>query len=174
MWTHIKETSKSTLLALCEGNSSVTDEVPTKGTAAANAEKASIWTRHRGVIWIRKKMGNIYNYLLLHSYHSIKYIISIRELLNHKFGPARSYTKTFCEPDASSVWVEGSLVAAGPLPLPSVSFKEAIVGSVGITPTCFFRMPCRLKGHWLWNEDTSKYIRLPLKSQGLVNIRNKT
>ena len=83
MWTHIKETSKTTLLALCEGNSPVTSEVPTKGSAAANTEKASIWRRHRGAIWIRNKMGNTYNYLLLHSYHSIKYIISIRELLNH-------------------------------------------------------------------------------------------
>ena len=31
MWTHIKEISKSALLAFCEGNSPVTDEFPAKG-----------------------------------------------------------------------------------------------------------------------------------------------
>ena len=39
MWTHIKETWKYALLALGEGNSPVTDEVPTKEPAAANAQK---------------------------------------------------------------------------------------------------------------------------------------
>ena len=71
-------------------NSPVTGEVLIKGSAAVNAEKASIWRRHRCVIWIRNKMGNTYNYLRLHSYHSIKYIISIRELLNHNCCVKRS------------------------------------------------------------------------------------
>ena len=44
MWAHIKETSKSALLALCEGNSLVTGEFPAQ--MASNAEKSSIWWRH--------------------------------------------------------------------------------------------------------------------------------
>ena len=44
MWIHIKETSKSALLTLCEGNSTVTGEFPTQ--RASNDKKASIWWRH--------------------------------------------------------------------------------------------------------------------------------
>ena len=44
MRTHTKEKSKSTLLALCEGNSSVMGEFPAQ--RASNAGKASIWWRH--------------------------------------------------------------------------------------------------------------------------------
>ena len=44
MWTHMKGTSKSALLALCEGNSPVTGEFTAQ--RASNAEKASIWWRH--------------------------------------------------------------------------------------------------------------------------------
>ena len=39
MLTHIKESSKSALLALCEGSSPVTGEFPAQ--MASNAEKAS-------------------------------------------------------------------------------------------------------------------------------------
>ena len=42
--THIKETLKPALLALCEGNSPVTSEFPAQ--RASNAETASIWWRH--------------------------------------------------------------------------------------------------------------------------------
>ena len=38
MWTHIKETSKSVLLALCGGNSQVTGEFPAQ--MASNAYEA--------------------------------------------------------------------------------------------------------------------------------------
>ena len=44
MRTHIKEISKSALLALCDGNSPVTGEFPAQRDS--NAEKASIWWRH--------------------------------------------------------------------------------------------------------------------------------
>ena len=44
IWIHIKETSKSVLLALSEGNSSVTSDFPAQ--RASNAEKASMWWRH--------------------------------------------------------------------------------------------------------------------------------
>ena len=44
MRTHIKETSKSELLVLCEGNSPVTGEFPAQ--RASNAEKGCIWWRH--------------------------------------------------------------------------------------------------------------------------------
>ena len=44
MRTHIKETSKSALLTLCEGNSPVTGEFPTQ--RASNDKKASICWRH--------------------------------------------------------------------------------------------------------------------------------
>ena len=40
----IKETSKSALLVVCEGNSPVTGEFPAQ--RASNAEKASMWWRH--------------------------------------------------------------------------------------------------------------------------------
>ena len=45
MRTHIKEASKSALLAICKGNSPVTGEFPVQ--RASNAEIASIWWRHR-------------------------------------------------------------------------------------------------------------------------------
>ena len=48
MWTHIKETSKSALLTLCEGNSPVTGEFPTQRTS--NGENASMWSHHNDVI----------------------------------------------------------------------------------------------------------------------------
>ena len=54
MRSHIKELSKSALLALCEGNSPVTGEFPTQW--ANNAEKASIQWRHNeqgDLIWWR-------------------------------------------------------------------------------------------------------------------------
>ena len=44
MWAHIKETSKSALLTLCEGNSPVTGEFPSQ--RASNAENVSIWWSH--------------------------------------------------------------------------------------------------------------------------------
>ena len=44
MQIHIKETSKSMVLALCEGSSPVTGEFPSQ--RASDAEKASIWWRH--------------------------------------------------------------------------------------------------------------------------------
>ena len=47
MRTHIKETSKSVLLALCEGNSPVTGEFPTQ--RVSNAEKAPIWWHHHAL-----------------------------------------------------------------------------------------------------------------------------
>ena len=45
-----KETSKLSVTALCEGNSPVAGEFPTKG--ASNAENVSIWWRHhvQGII----------------------------------------------------------------------------------------------------------------------------
>ena len=46
MWTHVKETSKSTLLTCCEENSPVAGEFPAQRTIYA--EKASIWWRHHG------------------------------------------------------------------------------------------------------------------------------
>ena len=45
MRTHIKETSKSASPVLCEGNLPVTGEFPAQ--RASNAEKASVWWRHR-------------------------------------------------------------------------------------------------------------------------------
>ena len=48
MRADIKETLKSTLLALCGGNSPVTSEFPAE--TASNAEKVSIWWRHHGSI----------------------------------------------------------------------------------------------------------------------------
>ena len=118
--------------------------------------KKTIWRRHHCVIWIRDKMGNTYNYLLLHSYHSIKYIISIRELLNHNCCVKSSSQIRASQvlhqnlPRARRLIGLGGKISGGCRT--SVSFKEAIVGSVGITPTCFFRMPC-----WLSNDDTSKF-----------------
>ena len=44
MRTHIRETSKTALLALCVGNSPMTCEFPAQ--RASNAENASIWLRH--------------------------------------------------------------------------------------------------------------------------------
>ena len=59
MWTHIKETSKSALLALCELNSPVTGEFPTQ--RASNAEKTSIWWRHHAwvISFLYKKKSNL-------------------------------------------------------------------------------------------------------------------
>ena len=48
VWTHIKETSKSALLALCEGNSLVTGEFPSQ--RASKAEKASMWWCYHGIL----------------------------------------------------------------------------------------------------------------------------
>ena len=47
MQTYIRVTSKFALLALCEGNSPVTDEFPTQ--RASNAEKASIWSHNHNI-----------------------------------------------------------------------------------------------------------------------------
>ena len=53
MQTHIKETSKSALLALCEENLPVTGEFSAQ--TASNAEKASIWCHHHGKIaWFQQ------------------------------------------------------------------------------------------------------------------------
>ena len=53
MRTHIKETPKSMLLALCEGNSPVTGEFPAQ--VASNAEKPSIgWCHHEYIVIICK------------------------------------------------------------------------------------------------------------------------
>ena len=48
MRTNGKEASKSALVVLCEGNSPVTGEFPAQ--RASNAERASIWWRHRELL----------------------------------------------------------------------------------------------------------------------------
>ena len=58
MWTHIKETPKSSYLGLCDGNSPVTGEFPAQ--RASNAEKASIWWLHHGrQSWWRHQMETV-------------------------------------------------------------------------------------------------------------------
>ena len=44
MWTHIKETSRSALLALCEGNLPLTGKFPAQ--KASNATNPSVWWGH--------------------------------------------------------------------------------------------------------------------------------
>ena len=51
MQTHIKETSKSALLALCDENSPVIGEFPAQCTS--DAEKVSMWWRHNAETLLR-------------------------------------------------------------------------------------------------------------------------
>ena len=50
LWAISKKYQSSALLALCEGNSPVTGEFPSQ--RASNAERASIWWRHRDTVII--------------------------------------------------------------------------------------------------------------------------
>ena len=149
MWTHIKETWKSALLALCEGNPSVTGEVPTKGPAAANAEKLPF--EDVIVAWFEFVIKWGTHTIICFSIHITPSNISslIRELHNHN-----CCVKSSPLIRASQVLHQNLLRArrlirlcrriSGGCRASSSSFKEAIVGTVGITPTCFFHMPCCL------------------------------
>ena len=60
MQTHCKETPKSALLVLYEGNPPVTGEIPAQ-RVSNEEEKASIWWRHR-VIWLIYPYCELFHY----------------------------------------------------------------------------------------------------------------